>query len=301
MAGFANVREGALAILVASALAAGTGAAWAAAEPALEETVLRVPVVSRDGRADAIDVTLFRAAGPEPSPLVVLSHGSPRNAADRRRSGRMRFEAESRAFLAMGYSVAVPTRRGYGDSGGIWFEGYGGCADPDYHEAGLESARDISAAVEALRNVPGLKTDRVVLVGQSAGGWGSVAASTLGIDGLAAVVNFAGGRGSVAERSVCREERLVEAAARYGKASRVPQLWIYSVNDLYFGPDLARRMHAAFVAGGGRAEFLQARATGADGHAFFGNISEWAAPVEAFLRRAADNHSARAARAGKGS
>jgi dienelactone hydrolase len=281
------VRASLATFLAAAALAAAGLPMPSAAQVHAEESVLRVPVQSADGRAHAIEVTLFRAPWPGPSPVVVLSHGSPRYAADRRRSGRMRFPSESRVFLSLGYSVAVPTRRGYGDSEGDWAEGYGTCADPDYFRAGLETARDIRATVEALRRHPGLEAKRFVLVGQSAGGWGSVAASSQPIEGLEAVVNFAGGRGSFAPHRVCREERLVEAAARFGSAARVPQLWIYSENDLYFGPDLARRMHSAFAAAGGKAELLKAPAVGTDGHAYFSHIHEWGVPVAKFLRRVA--------------
>ena len=144
-------------------------AAAACAAPKLDETALRVPVASGAGegaRVDEIEVTRFRPEGRGPFPIVVLSHGSPRLASDRRRAGRIRFEAQSRAFLQMGYAVVVPTRRGYGDSTGQWAEGsYGTCQSPDYHRAGLESARDILAAAEAARNLPGMDGRHVVLAG----------------------------------------------------------------------------------------------------------------------------------------
>lgn len=274
-------RWAALAALVAAV-------ATAAAAPKLDETVLRVPVAPGNGGADAeaIEVTVFRPDGAGPFPLVVLSHGSPRYAAERRRAGRIRFETQSRAFLAMGYAVAVPTRRGYGDSEGGWAESYGSCAFPEYHRAGLETARDILAALASARRLPGIDAGRVVFVGQSAGGFGSVAASTLDVPGLLGVINFAGGRGSQGPHDVCGEDRLVDAVALYGRASRVPQLWIYSANDLYFSPSLARRMHAAFVASGGRAEFLEAPALGGDGHGYFGFVADWAPRVQAFLKNA---------------
>ena len=255
-----------------------------------EESVVRVPVLSGSGpraRADLIDVTVFRPEGQGPFPVVVISHGSPRTAADRRRAGRMRYEAQSGAFLAMGYAVLVPTRRGYGDSQGDWSEGYGSCAHPDYHSAGLETARDIRAAVEAVRGLPWADAKRIVLVGQSAGGWGSVAASTVPIEGLIGVINFAGGRGSYAPNAVCGEDGLVEAAHRYGREARVPQLWIYSANDLFFGPSLSKRMHEAFVAGGGHAEYRLVPENGSDGHGYFSRaVNEWRPEVEKFLRRA---------------
>jgi len=180
----------------------------------------------------------------------------------------------------------VPTRRGYGDSEGEWAEGYGSCNSPDYYTAGLESARDIAAAVAAAKALPGVDAGRVLLVGQSAGGWGSIATSTLSIAGVRGVVNFAGGRGSQAPDTVCNEGELVRAAGRYGKAAKVPQLWIYSANDHYFAPPLVRRMHEAFVAGGGKAELLEVPPYRTDGHLYFGNVSAWTQSVSAFAARA---------------
>jgi dienelactone hydrolase len=180
----------------------------------------------------------------------------------------------------------VPTRRGYGESGGEWAEAYGRCEDPDYYGAGLETARDLRAAVEAVRGEPWADMQRVVLAGQSAGGFGSVAAASLGLAGLRGVVNFAGGRGSRGPDDVCGEAQLVEAMSRYGAGAHVPQLWIYSRNDRFFAPALARRMHAAYEAAGGAAQFVEAPATGLDGHGYFATaMDDWSPRVEAFLAR----------------
>lgn len=264
-----------LAVLAASV-------AWAGAP---QETVIRVPVVS-GAEPTYIDVTVFRPEGKGPFPIVVLSHGSPRNAEERRLEGRQRLAAQSEQFVRMGFAVLVPTRRGYGNSGGEWAEAYGPCSNPDYYKAGLESARDMRAALEAVRGQPWADADRVVLAGQSAGGFGSVAAATLPLRGLRAVVNFAGGRGSLGPDQVCGESRLVDAMARYGAAARVPELWIYSANDRFFPPSLARRMYEAFVRAGGAAEFVEAPANGLDGHGYFARaMDDWAPRVAAFLRR----------------
>ena len=270
------LRLAALAFVVATA---------AQAAPSYEEALLRAPV-AEGARRVLIDVTVFTPRARGPFPIVVLSHGSPRNAEDRRLDGRQRLSAQAEPFLAMGYAVLVPTRRGYGQSGGEWAEGYGTCRDPDYYAAGLESARDIRAAVEAVRAEPWADTRRIVLAGQSAGGFGSVAASAAGLEGLVGVINFAGGRGSRAADDVCGEERLVEAMARYGRSARVPELWLYSANDRFFAPSLAQRMFEAFVATGGNAQFVQAPAVGLDGHAYFARaVDDWAPRVRSFLAR----------------
>lgn len=252
---------------------------------ALDESVIRAPVV-RGVEQAYIEVTVFKPSGPGPFPVAVLSHGSPRSAQDRRREGRQRLAAQSERFVEMGFAVLVPTRRGYGESGGTWAESYGPCGDPDYFTAGLETARDLRAAVDAVRGEPWADTRHVVLAGQSAGGFGSVAASSQRFEGLVAVVNFAGGRGSLGPDQVCGESRLVEAMSRYGGSARVPGLWIYSANDRFFGPGLARLMHAAFVRAGGSAEFVEAPPTGLDGHGYFARaMDDWSPRVAGFLRR----------------
>ena len=249
------------------------------------ETVMQAPVTGGHQRV-MIDVTLFRPAGAGPFPVAVLSHGSPRSAEDRRLEGRQRLAEQAEPFLALGFAVLVPTRRGYGESGGEWSEGYGTCNDPDYYSAGLESARDIRAAVDAIRREPWADARRIVLAGQSAGGFGSVAASSAMFEGLIGVINFAGGRGSMGPDNVCGEGRLVEAMSRYGRSARVPELWLYSANDHFFGPELARRMHRAFVSAGGSAEFVQAPANGFDGHGYFARaVDDWAPRVGVFLQR----------------
>jgi dienelactone hydrolase len=251
----------------------------------LEESVLRVPVMKGVEQA-FIDVTVFKPHGAGPFPVLVLSHGSPRSAEERRAEGRQRLVAQSERFVAMGFAVLVPTRRGYGESEGGWAESYGSCSNPDYYGAGLETARDLRAAVDAVRGAPWADASRIVLAGQSAGGFGSVAASSTEFAGLVGVINFAGGRGSSGPDQVCGEARLVDAMARYGRSARVPELWLYSSNDRYFGPELARRMHQAFVRSGGAAEFVEARAVGLDGHGYFArDIDDWSRRVEKFLRR----------------
>jgi dienelactone hydrolase len=269
--------KGLLGSLACSAALAFASAALAG------ELVLSVPVKSGADTV-AIEVTLYEPEGEGPFPLAVLSHGSPRTPADRRTMGRLRFEPQSKEFLARGFAVAVPMRRGYGRSGGEWAEGYGTCGNPDYAGAGLESARDILATLEAMKAYPKVDTGRVLLVGVSAGGWASIAAASTPVPGLKAVINFAGGRGSQRPDFVCNSERLVRATELYGKTSKVPQLWIYAANDQFFGPELARRMHESFVTGGGRAKFKAVPPFDKDGHLYFARgTAQWAPMVADFL------------------
>jgi dienelactone hydrolase len=252
---------------------------FAARAQTIEESSIKVPV----GEA-MMDVAVYRPIGRGPFPVVVISHGSPRSPADRAKP--IGFSTQARAFARKGFLAVVPTRRGYGATGGAYAEDYGRCSDPDYVQGGLGSAQDITAAAEAAIKLAGADAKRVVLVGVSAGGWGSLAAASKGVAGLIGVVNFAGGRGSRGPNSVCAPDRLVEAAGRFGRSSRVAELWIYTENDMFFGPDLAARMHAAFTEAGGRAQLIQPPAFGDDGHRYFpGGTESWMPLIQPFLRQ----------------
>jgi dienelactone hydrolase len=107
----------------------------------------------------------------------------------------------------------------------------------------------------------------------------------MGPQGVVAVVNFAGGRGSQRSDFVCSPDKQVDAMAFFGSTTRVPTLWIYAENDHFFGPALAQRMFAAFAAGSPRAEFVAAPSFGTDGHALVVRGTGWQPVVGAFLKK----------------
>ena len=138
---------------------------------------------------------VMRPAGAAKGPLVVINHGSPADSSQRPKMAPPRYPALSTWFLARGYVVALPLRRGYGETGGAWAENYGKCDGADYFGAGLQGAADIKATIDFMRAQPFVTPDRTLVVGQSAGGWATVALSSLNPPGVSGMVNFAGGRG----------------------------------------------------------------------------------------------------------
>src|SRR3981189_145505 len=168
----------------------------AAAEPAATVEAAAQEIV---GIAAAEGATLrtriFRPAGQGPFPLAVVSHGSPPDASRRPVMEVPTFASASNWLLQRGYMVALPLRRGYGETGGPWRENYGSCGNPDYYRAGLVPAEDIQAAIGFFRARSDVARDRILLIGWSAGGWGSLAADSQNPPGVFAVLNFAGGRG----------------------------------------------------------------------------------------------------------
>jgi dienelactone hydrolase len=257
----------------------------AAAEPAATVEAAAQEIV---GIAAAEGATLrtriFRPAGQGPFPLAVVSHGSPPDASRRPVMEVPTFASASNWLLQRGYMVALPLRRGYGETGGPWRENYGSCGNPDYYRAGLVTAEDIQAAIGFFRARSDVARDRILLIGWSAGGWGSLAADSQNPPGVFAVLNFAGGRGGNPRLGNCTPRRLVDAAGRYGATARVPSLWLYAANDKFFAPDLSHRMFDAFVRAGGKADYVALPAFGADGHRIFPDgRALWQPPVETFL------------------
>jgi dienelactone hydrolase len=87
-----------------------------------------------------------------------------------------------------------------------------------------QSASDLRAAVEAMGSRTDVSTNGMIAVGVSAGGFASLALTANAPPGLAAAINFAGGRGSRADNDVCDEDALVRAFATLGRTSRIPTL-----------------------------------------------------------------------------
>jgi hypothetical protein len=63
-------------------------------------------------------------------------------------------------------------------------------------------------------------------------------------------------------------------------------IWIYIENDSFFGPELSKRMHAAYTGAGGSAEYHLMPPFGGEGHYFIDSpdaIPQWSPLVAQFL------------------
>lgn len=271
----------AAASLTAALLAAG--GTWAQGR----EEVVRIPTTG----GVSMVATVMCPPGEDRKPVVVINHGSPAAGSRRATMAPPRYSGLSAWFLSRGYIVVLPLRRGYGETGGTWAENYVSCKAPDYYNAGLQGAADIKAALDYVRAQPYAAPDRSLVVGQSAGGWAALALSSLNPPNVSGMIDFAGGRGGhqkMRDGSLgnCTPDALVAAAGKYGATARVPTLWIYTANDSFFAPALARRMFDAYNAAGGRGTYRPLGAFGKDGHALAGSnkgVAIWQGPVSEFL------------------
>jgi len=244
---------------------------------------LRIPFAAAGPRG--LEAVLIRPAGTQRYPLALISHGAPRDGGARPRMTPNAMYPHAVEFARRGFAALAVMRRGYGDSGGDYAENSGPCDYRDYLLAAKASVSELRAAIDAMNTRPDVTTQGMIAVGVSAGGFASVALTADPPPGLAAAISFAGGRGSRADNDVCDEAALERAFATFGKTSRTPMLWVYAANDKFFAPELAHRLHGAFTAAGGRAEFIDAPAFGSDGHFLFSaGVAIWTPMVDSFLR-----------------
>jgi dienelactone hydrolase len=260
---------------------------FAAIAPADEfryvEREVRIPWIL--ATPNGLDALLVYADLPGKHPLVVITHGSSRKMEEHAEVTPWQELPQALWFARRGWIALIVVRRGYGSSSGEQDSHHAGhCPNTDYEAAGQYAAEDLRQAIDYARGLPQVDATRVVGVGVSTGGFATVALTAKAPPGLVAAINFAGGRGSKADRDVCNPGDLLHAFADFGKHSRTPMLWIYADNDKYFWPELAQKFDAAFRSRGGRDQFFLAPAIGDDGHALFRHVDAWPSAVDDFLK-----------------
>ena len=205
-------------------------------------------------------VTIFYdAAATRPSPLLVLNHGRAPGAPERLALGRAQFSAPSKWFAQRGFVVAVPTRIGYGVTGGPDVEYTGSCQQKNYSPGYAASAAETLAVIDYLRGWKEVAKDRTVVAGILFGGTTAITIAAMNLPGVQATINFAGGGGGDPKSHLEKpygQPKLKQLFTEYGKTAHTPTLWIYAENDRYFGPRLPKVWFDAFKAAGGYGQFV---------------------------------------------
>jgi dienelactone hydrolase len=265
-----------------------------ASPPALVEEVLALPLPLPS------IAYVVHPASKGPFPLLIMNHGVAVDPKERSFFPLIEFREAAFWFARRGYLVVAPAGPGYGGVGldipergihGVFFQKIGKCSNPNFRDAGLAVAGIDLGTIKYLSGRNDVMADNVIVVGQSAGGWGSIALANQNPPNVRAVIVFAAGRSGRVDgkpNNNCNPDRLVAATAEFGRTARLPMLWIYTENDTYFGPDLSRRMHKAFVGAGGDAEYHLLGPFGHEGHSLIDapeGVAIWSPLVSRFLDR----------------
>ena len=246
------------------------------ADAALNESVLMIP---KKGILFSMELetTLYKPDGDGPFPVVVINHG--KSPGDPRFQGRYRPAGAVRYFLQRGYAAVVPMRQGFSRSTGT----YNG-VQCNVGSNGQVQAEDVKAVLDHVTAQPWADKDRILVVGQSHGGWTTLAFGTLNYPGVKGLVNFAGGLRN--DGCVAWKDGLIGAAAGYARDTRVPSLWFYGDNDSFFDPYTFRGMHAKYTGAGGQARLVDFGTFGSDAHQLVGSRAGapiWQPEVTRFL------------------
>jgi dienelactone hydrolase len=283
----------ALALLLSHAAASAGETTQDTFAPQLREEMWAIP------SAVPMLAYMIRPVGRGPFPLLVMNHGVSLDPKERSYFPVIEFRDAALWFARQGYVVVAPVRPGYGGTAieiperglfGLFFSGVGNCLDANFRDAGLAIASINMWIIDYMSFQPFIKRDEVIVVGQSGGGWGAIALASQNPTSVRAIIGFAAGRGghfNGKPNNNCAPDNLVEAVAQFGRTARIPMLWIYTHNDSYFGPDLSKRMVAAFQASGGNVEYHLLPDFGGDGHFMIDSadaIQIWAPLVSEFLK-----------------
>ena len=245
--------------------------------------------VTVDGETVKLALITYKPDGPGPFPTLIFHHGSTGRGNDPSLFSRP-YEPRVQAqwFVARGWTVMAPSRRGRGGSEGHYDEGFGLDRSSGYtceeqlSLAGAERAqRDIDAVTPALLAMPFVDKGRVAVGGQSRGGISAVAWSGRNPALPRAVINFVGGWiGAGCQNAISINRSLMNRGVPWGQ----PSLWLYGDKDPFYPQSHTRAIFAAFQAAGGRGAFHEyPPPEGLNGHQIGTAPQLWTSTVEAYL------------------
>jgi len=244
-------------------------------DAALNEAVVSVP--KKKVFALALETTLYLPDGAGPFPVAVINHGKAYG--DPRFQSRYRPALAARYFLQRGYVVVVPMRQGFSKSEGSYIGV--GC---NIESNGEVQADDVQAALDYVNTQPWADSSRIVVAGQSHGGWTTLAFGARNYPGVKGLVNFAGGLRN--DDCIGWQTTLARGASTFAKTTKAPSIWFYGDNDSFFNTATYRGMFEQYSAAGGKATLVAYGNFGTDSHGMFAaraGATIWQPEVDKFL------------------
>lgn len=249
----------------------------AAAEPVEGQSIPYYVQVPMKATVFTIHLTtlVYTPPGHGPWPVVILNHGKASGPAHMQKD---RAEAlQAKPFNRMGYAVIVPTRAGFGDSGGTFQES---C---DTTNLGNVDANSIAAVIDWIKTQPQFEANTIVVQGQSTGGLSTVALAARNLPGVRAILDFAGGFKRCSDYIQADQQ----AFKTYGEAAREPTLMFYGTNDEYWG-DQGPTFYTAYHQGNPNSALYNEGIFQDNSHLFFykrEGVTLWVPPVRQFLKQ----------------
>lgn len=255
-----------------------------------ENIPVEVDLASGEKLKRDIELVIFEnASGLLPKPVIVFGHGKPAGTTTYSTWAWMWTHSKSLEILAnLGFTVVVPMRIGQGDTGGPVIE-ESACPNTQHKVIFGYATSQLMQTIDWVIQQPKFDKTKIVYVGQSMGGAAALAIASLNPSSVKLAINFAGGNAGNPQRwpkQPCNQDVLSETFADYGKTARLPTLWLYGLNDYYWGKDLPVKWANEFQANGGKVDFQQVESNTMEGHDLFRRSPEvWLPLVSKFLEK----------------
>lgn len=175
---------------------------------------------------------VVRPIGDGPFPLAIMNHGVSLNPTERSFFPLVEFRDAAKWFAMRGYFVVAPVGPGYGAAAidiperglyGPFFAKIGKCSNPNFRTPGMALAQADLWIIDYMATDKRIVPNDVIVIGQSAGGWASIALSSLNPPQVKAIITFAAGRGGRVDgkpNNNCAPDKLVEATGEFGRSTR---------------------------------------------------------------------------------
>ena len=195
-----------------------------------------------------IQTTIFKPSGLGPFPLVIINHG--KNLGNPHQQERFRPMAMVQYFIERDYVVVVPMRHGFAQSDGE--SNFSGNSVELY---GLNGIGDLKATIDYAHTLPYVNKNITVMVGQSTGGWVTLAYGTSNPDpSVKGLVNFSG----VVKEPCCfgLYNELIDVSGNFGDKTSLPTIWFYGDNDSLIDRHTANLMFVHYSHGNPNSRFI---------------------------------------------
>ena len=211
------------------------------------------------GAPVSLEVLVRKPESNPPYPTVVFNHGS--MGRSRRKDGyRHAWQPARFAKLlnSWGWMILLPQRRGIGESGGLYEEGF----DPNKNEytcdskasiMGFERAtEDMGHIVAYVSSRQDVETKRLVLAGQSRGGALAITYAARKPEMFSGAFSFVGGwMGQGCDRYDEINRAVYLGAGEYGKNT----LWLHGSRDRFYKLSHCREIFERYESEGGQGSF----------------------------------------------
>jgi dienelactone hydrolase len=236
--------------------------------PLVPAEVLKIPMKSGGAFGAGVEMVthLYKPQGNGPFPIIIFSHGRSGERDQRWNLKVPVLNGHGNFWLRKGFALVASIRPGYGDTGGVDREASGATGSgsackgtPDYPRVAKLAGEAVLTTMEWLKGQSWSDNKNILLVGQSVGGLATIGVSASNPEGVIGAINFSGGAGGspdVSPGQSCQPDKLTETFGQFGKSIKIPSLWLYAENDLYWGPDAPKEWHRAFAAGGSKTKFV---------------------------------------------